>query len=167
MLTPSSRYRSNPQLRPSASLPPHHLSPMSGSQQGGEGSGSQAEDWRNIADQTERRKIQNRIAQRKYREYTRIVSNCMTVAHASLGEKEKRKREDDVRIAENQQAAGSAYAAPNARDLAPNANPVGLPWGSVSIKHVLEAGQAKEKQAQQASREGSAGPAYARRTTQG
>ncbi|MCJ1431757.1 hypothetical protein MMC27_001112 [Xylographa pallens] len=122
---------------------------MSGSQQSGEGSGSQGEDWRNIADQTERRKIQNRLAQRKYRE------------------KEKRKREDDVRIAENQQAAGSAYAAPNARDLAPNANPVGLPWGSVSIKHVLEAGKAKEQRVQQASREGSAAPSSARKTTQG
>ncbi|MCJ1317484.1 hypothetical protein MMC15_002809 [Xylographa vitiligo] len=122
---------------------------MSGSQQSGEGSGSQGEDWRNIADQTERRKIQNRLAQRKYRE------------------KEKRKREDDARIAENQQAAGSAYAAPNARDLAPNANPAGLPWGSVSIKHVLEAGKAKEQREQQASREGSAAPSSARRTTQG
>ncbi|MCJ1414990.1 hypothetical protein MMC32_001320 [Xylographa parallela] len=122
---------------------------MSGSQQGSEGFGSQGEDWRNIADQTERRKIQNRLAQRKYRE------------------KEKRKREDDARIAENQQAAGSAYAAPNARDLAPNANPVGLPWGSVSIKHVLEAGKAKEQRVQQASREGSSAPTSARKTTQG
>ena len=91
----------------------------------------------------------------------------MTLAHCNSGEKEKRKREDDARIAENQQAAGSAYAAPNARDLAPNANPAGLPWGSVSIKHVLEAGKAKEQRVQQASREGSATPASARRTTQG
>ncbi|MCJ1408580.1 hypothetical protein MMC19_002655 [Ptychographa xylographoides] len=122
---------------------------MSGSQQGGESSRSQEEDWRNIADQTERRRIQNRIAQRKYRD------------------KEKRKKDDEVRIAENQHAAGSAYAAPDARDLARNANPAGLPWGSVSLKHVVEAGKAKEKQVQQASREGSAAPGYARRTTQG
>ncbi|MCJ1471885.1 hypothetical protein MMC13_000526 [Lambiella insularis] len=121
---------------------------MSNSHQGGESSRSQGEDWRNIVDQSERRKIQNRLAQRKYRD------------------KEKRKREDDARIAENQQAAGSAYAAPNPKDLAPNANPTGLPWGSVSIKHVYEAGKAKEK-AQQASREGSATPSYYRRTTQG
>ncbi|MCJ1281988.1 hypothetical protein MMC26_001311 [Xylographa opegraphella] len=140
---------------------------MSGSQQGGEGSGSQGEDWRNIADQSERRKIQNRLAQRKYSERSSTTSKEMTLTRRNSGEKEKRKREDDARIAENQQAAGSAYAAPNARDLAPNANPVGLPWGSVSIKHVLEAGKAKEQKVQQASREGSAAPTSARHTTQG
>ena len=88
-------------------------------------------------------------------------------ANINTGDKEKRKREDDVRIAENQQVAGSAYAAPDAKDLARDANPTGLPWGSVSLKHVVESGRAKEERAQQASREGSAGPAYSRRTTHG
>ena len=43
---------------------------MSSSHQGqGEGSRSQGEDWKKITDQSERRKIQNRNAQRKFSEY--------------------------------------------------------------------------------------------------
>ncbi|MCJ1471754.1 hypothetical protein MMC13_000394 [Lambiella insularis] len=54
--------------------------------------------------------------------------------------KEKRRRENEL----------------EAKDLTPNADPSGLPWGSVSIKHVYEAGKAKEK-AEQTSRGASAG----------
>ncbi|MCJ1484558.1 mediator complex subunit [Schaereria dolodes] len=102
-----------------------------------EQSRSQDEDWKGITDQTERRKIQNRIAQRKFRE------------------KSKRQRDDEARIAENQNAAGSAYAAPDARDLAANSNPNGLPWGSVSMQYVVDAGRIREERSQYASREGS------------
>ena len=64
------------------------------------------------------------------------------------GEREKQKRRDESGIAANQAAAGSAYAHPEAEDLEPNADPAGLPWGSVSLKHVFEAGKAKEKGSQ-------------------
>ncbi|MCJ1253101.1 hypothetical protein MMC24_000908 [Lignoscripta atroalba] len=104
------------------------------SQEQQQGQGEQSkypnEDWKGITDQTERRKAQNRVAQRKFREKT------------------KREREDEACIAANQNVAGSAYAAPDARDLAANANPAGLPWGSVSIKHVVEAGKKKEQRPQ-------------------
>ena len=70
------------------------------------------------------------------------------------GSKRRREDEEKARIAENQQAAGSAYTAPSAEDLE-SSEPTGLPWGSVSIKHVFEAGKAREKQSQHASREGS------------
>ena len=150
-----------------SSLPYLRSQPMSGYQQSGESSRSQDEDWRHIEDPGERRKIQNRIAQRKYRMYYLTADRRSLRAKANTGDKEKRKREDDVRIAENQQVAGSAYAAPDAKDLARDANPTGLPWGSVSLKHVVETGKAKEERTQQASREGSAGPVYSRRTTQG
>ncbi|MCJ1371688.1 hypothetical protein MMC20_002907 [Loxospora ochrophaea] len=102
-----------------------------------ESSRSQDEDWSKIEDQTERRKIQNRIAQRKFRE------------------KSKQRKEDEARIAENREVAGSSYAPPDADNLGPNTNPSGLPWGSLSIQHVVEAGRARERQSQQASREGS------------
>lgn len=71
-----------------------------------------------------------------------------------IGSKRRREDEERARIAENQQAAGSAYTAPSTEDLE-SSEPTGLPWGSVSIKHVLEAGKAREKQSQQASHEGS------------
>ena len=141
---------------------------MSGHQQGGESSRSQSEDWRGVEDQGERRKIQNRLAQRKYRKCSHSTWRDLPPdAYVYLGDKEKRKRDDEARVAQNQQVAGSAYAAPDAKDLARNANPAGLPWGSVSLKYVVETGKAKEERAQQASREGSAGPAYSRRGTQG
>ncbi|MCJ1236855.1 hypothetical protein MMC14_004837 [Varicellaria rhodocarpa] len=108
-------------------------------------SGYPDEDWSKITDQNERRKVQNRIAQRKFHRLT----------EPAAGEKNKRQKEDDTRIAENQQVAGSAYAAPDARDLRTNNNPNGLPWGSVSFQHVLESGNGKEKQSQQPSKEGS------------
>jgi hypothetical protein len=142
-----------------------HPQLMSGYQQSGESSRSQNDNWRDIEDQTERRRIQNRLSQRKYRKFTHITVHSTMLTNLE-GEKEKKKRDDEVRVAENQQVAGSAYTAPDARDLARNANPAGLPWGSVSLKHVVETGKAKEELAQQVSREGSAGPAY-RRTTQG
>lgn len=140
---------------------------MSGHQQSGESSRSQDEDWRSIEDQSERRRIQNRIAQRKYRMYAHSTSENLPSDQSIPGDKEKRKRDDEARVAENAKVAGSAYAAPEAQDLARNANPAGLPWGSVSLKHVVETGKAKEERAQQASREGSVGPAYSRRGTQG
>lgn len=53
-----------------------------------------------------------------------------------------------MRIAENQQVAGATYATANPRDLKGNSNPAGLPWGSVNMEHVVEAGKAKERQSQ-------------------
>jgi hypothetical protein len=141
--------------------------PMSGYQRSGEYSRSHEEDWRNIEDQTERRRIQNRLAQRKYRKCTNRTWTHSFPDQSILGDLQKQKRDDEARVAENQQVAGSAYAAPEAKDLARNANPAGLPWGSVSLKHVVETGKAKQERAQQASREGSAGPVYSRQGTQG
>lgn len=141
--------------------------PMSGYQKSGESSRSHEEDWRNIEDQTERRRIQNRLAQRKYRKCTHRTWAYSFPDQSIPGDLQKQKRDDEARVAENQQVAGSAYAAPEAKDLARNANPAGLPWGSVSLKHVVETGKAKEERAQQASREGSAGPVYSRQGTRG
>lgn len=168
--TPSEpvRHCKYPSIITLSSVQRFHSPDMSGHQQGGESSRSQSEDWRGVEDQGERRKIQNRLAQRKYRKCSHSTwRDWPPDAYVYLGDKEKRKRDDEARVAQNQQVAGSAYAAPDAKDLARNANPAGLPWGSVSLKYVVETGKAKEERAQQVSREGSAGPAYSRRGTQG
>ena len=122
------------------------------SQEQQQGQGEQSkypnEDWKGITDQTERRKAQNRVAQRKFSKWNSISNRRRNTDYTSSGEKTKREREDEACIAANQNVAGSAYAAPDARDLAANANPAGLPWGSVSIKHVVEAGKKKEQRPQ-------------------
>ena len=80
------------------------------------------------------------------------------------GEKSKQKRDEDARfaedrrrIAENQSAAGSAYAPPDADELEPQRNPSGLPWGSFDLKPVFESGRRSRQHSGQVSREGSTG----------
>lgn len=54
------------------------------------------------------------------------------------------------------QRAASAYEPPDPAKLQGNDEVSGLPWGGLSIKHVVEAGKAKqERDSLQASRESS------------
>ena len=74
---------------------------------------------------------------------------------SAIGSKQRREDEERARIADNQHAAGSAYTAPNPDELEAK-DPSGLPWGSVPIKQVFEAGRAAAREkSQQTSREGS------------
>jgi hypothetical protein len=75
-----------------------------------------------------------------------------------IGEKKKIEREESIRQSQNQAAARNAYLHPDPRDLQHGNASSGLPWGGVSIKHVVERGKEREQQSARRSREG--GVAY-------
>ncbi|CAI6341732.1 unnamed protein product [Periconia digitata] len=98
---------------------------------------SGSEEWSEIKDPEERRRIQNRIAQRRFR-----------------GNKREQKEEAE-READNQRRAASSYSTPEPGDMEQNHDLSGLPWGGISMKYIVEAGKTKEQNSQRSSRESS------------
>jgi hypothetical protein len=88
----------------------------------------QNEDWADVTDPEERRRIQNRIAQRKFREKTR---------------ENKERAERDARNRDN---AGNTYRVTSPDKVMDNGEDdlSGLPWGSVNLKHVIYRGHDDE-----------------------
>ncbi|KAM3456448.1 hypothetical protein MY3296_001727 [Beauveria thailandica] len=82
--------------------------------------------WANITDPEQRRRIQNRIAQRKFREKAR--------ENREIKEREMRNREH----------AGNSYRIPSAADIAGDGALSGLPWGGVNLGHVVSRGHEAE-----------------------
>ncbi|KAF2142133.1 uncharacterized protein K452DRAFT_287347 [Aplosporella prunicola CBS 121167] len=103
-------------------------------------SGDQAaeEDWTRIQDPEERRRMQNRISQRRYRQRTRD------------------EQENNERRMVNQEHAGSSYNPADPGDLERYPREYsGIPWGGVSVRYAAESGRVNEQNSQHSSREAS------------
>ena len=106
------------------------------------------DEWDHVEDQLERRKIQNRNAQRKFRECDHLAftkkSSC---TDDRTGSKTKQQKEESERVAQNQQQATGAYRRPEPEDIT-DTEEEGLPWGSVSLRHVFTTGRSKDESSQ-------------------
>ncbi|KAK0727286.1 hypothetical protein B0T26DRAFT_671969 [Lasiosphaeria miniovina] len=86
---------------------------------------TKSDDWADITEPEERRRIQNRIAQRKFREKVR-------------DQKDRSQRD-----AQNERYAGSSYHTPGPEDFAlDEGDQSGLPWGGFNMGYIVTKGHA-------------------------
>lgn len=72
--------------------------------------------------------------------------------NAFAGDKAKDQKERQDREAENRAHASASYQTPEPRDMGTDDELSGLPWGSLSLKHVVSKGRAREEESRRGSR---------------
>ncbi len=77
-----------------------------------------------------------------------IIISVRWLLTPNLGEKAKDQKDSRDREFENQSRAGYSYSTPGPDDLRGDHDLSGLPWGGPSMKHIVERGQAKERDSQ-------------------
>jgi len=60
------------------------------------------------------------------------------------GDKAREQKEASERSAEDQRQAGGSYSTANPDDLDTGNGEEGLPWGSISLRHIVSMGRSKE-----------------------
>ena len=63
----------------------------------------------------------------------------------TAGDKAREQKEASERSAEDQRQAGGSYSTANPDDLDTGSGEEGLPWGSISLRHIVSTGRSKEK----------------------
>ncbi|KAH7020216.1 hypothetical protein EDB80DRAFT_702622 [Ilyonectria destructans] len=90
------------------------------------------DDWKDVSEPAQRRRIQNRNAQRKFRQ------------------KIKETAEKAERDSLNQSNSQNSYRTLDALEMAEESEVSGLPWGSINLRHIIAKGHEEQRtQAQQ------------------